>query len=399
MWDPRSFLAFVLATVLVSMTTSAQTYISGETYFGTNRYIEYQAGDSPLIISVPHDGILEPSEIPDRSCQGCSYLRDSYTQQLARDIRESYYRRTGCYPHIIYNLLHRKKLDMNRDVIEATDSNTAAEVYWRDYHSFVAAAKESVSRQFSRGLFIDLHGHGHTKQRIEYGYLLFGSQLRESDSIINTPARRQVSSIQNLATTNLGNRSHADLLRGDSGLGTLFAERGFPGVPSQQDPFPLVDDPYFNGGYNTLQHGSRPGGTIDAIQMELYSAIRFNTTQRRAFADSFVTVTRTYLEAHYFPGYNGQSCRLTSTPRDESDDIAIYPNPVMDELIVRGNEHNIATWRITITDMMGCNHITQTISILPATLSTQSLPSGTYIVTICNTNDLLLRSLPIAVVH
>jgi len=386
------------AAVAVSV-VHAQVYVPGQVYFGANSYIEYLAGDSPLIISVPHGGDLEPTDIPDRDCEGCSYLRDSYTQELAREIRDFMIQRTGCYPHVIINRLHRKKLDMNRELLEATDSAASSEVYWKNYQDFITAAKDSVVKAFGKGLFIDLHGHGHTKQRIEYGYLLYGSQLRESDSVMNTPARVRVSSIRNLAASNLGDRPHADLIRGELALGTLFAERGFPGVPSRQDPFPLADDPYFNGGYNTLQHGSSPGGRIDAIQMELYSAIRFNTNQRRAFADSFVTVTRTYLEAHYFPGYSSQTCQIPNSVRDERDDVSIYPNPVVDELIVRSNEHGNAAWRVTITDIMGYHYIDQTVPFLPATLSTHSLPSGAYIVTICTTNGRLLCSLPIAVVH
>jgi hypothetical protein len=46
----------------------------------------------------------------------------------------------------------------------------------------------------------------------------------------------------------------------------------------------MTGDDCFNGGYNTLEHGSNPGGTIGAIQMELYSAIRFNTAQHKARA-------------------------------------------------------------------------------------------------------------------
>lgn len=395
----RILFAGSICLLIVTGFVCAQTYLPGQVYFGANGYIEYLAGDSPLIISVPHGGDLEPTDIPDRDCEGCSFLRDSYTQELAREIRDFTIQRTGCYPHVIINRLHRKKLDMNRELLEATDSVAASEVYWKNYQDFITAAKDSIVKTFGKGLFIDLHGHGHTKQRIEYGYLLYGSQLRESDSAINTTSRIRSSSIRNLAGGNLGDRQHAELIRGALALGTLFADRGFPGVPSRQDPFPLVDDPYFNGGFNTLQHGSNPGGTIDAIQMELYSAIRFNTVQRRAFADSFVSVTRKYLEAHYFPGYSSQTCQVTSIPRDEHGDVSIYPNPVVDEFIVRGNEHGNAAWRVTITDIIGYHYIDQTVPFLPATLSTHSLPSGAYIVTISNTNGRLLCSLPIAVLH
>lgn len=370
--------SYIIAIVvfLAGAQLPAQFYVPGQTYFGADNYIEYQPGNIPLIISVPHGGRLEPANLPDRDCDGCSYLMDSYTQELAREIRSAFVKQTGCYPHVVYNLLHRKKLDMNRNLVTATDSNSALDTYWTDYHEFIDSAKTSILRQSNKGLFIDLHGHGHTKQRIEYGYLLYESQLRESDSMINTPERVNVSSIRNLVGTNRGLRSHADLLRGDQALGTLFAARGFPGVPSMQDPAPLEEDLYFNGGYNTLEHGSNPGGTIDAIQMELYSAIRFNTAQRASFAENFATVLRSYLQTHYFDGFLAQRCGLTSTDEDHAHRLSVLPNPASEIINLSGQHSQVHT--TTITDMLGAIVHHQSASAQTWTIDVRPIPSGVY---------------------
>ena len=42
-------------------------YYADSMYYGREKYIEYYAGNLPIILSVPHGGREVPSEIPDRS--------------------------------------------------------------------------------------------------------------------------------------------------------------------------------------------------------------------------------------------------------------------------------------------------------------------------------------------
>lgn len=394
----RVYIAYILCLGIAASTLQAQQFVSGSTYYGTDGYIEYQPGNIPLIISVPHGGRLEPDNFPDRDCDGCSYVMDSYTQELAREIRDAFVGQTGCFPHVVYNLLHRKKLDMNRSLALATDSNSILDVYWNDYHGFVNAAKDSILQQHGKGLFIDLHGHGHTKQRIEYGYLLYESQLRETDSMMNTPERIKVSSIRNLVSANRNSYTHAQLVRGDHALGTLFANDGFPGVPSKQDQYPLVDDLYFNGGYNTLVYGSNPGGTIDAVQMELYSAIRFNASQRAAFAKSFANVLRDYLQKHYFEGFAQQTCRPTSVGKSHAEDVDVTPNPAADYLTVQGLDPSANPYKLVLIDMVGRNVHVQIFAETSIQIDVRHLAQGSYSAYLISTDgQLMYRGLVIVV--
>ena len=370
--------ALILILGLGFIPVSAQTYLPGQTYLGKDGFIEYHAGNLPIVISVPHGGRLEPASIPDRDCEGCVYVMDSYTQELARQIKDAFVKQTGCYPHVVYNLLNRKKLDMNRDVTSATDSNNVTASYWNEYHAYIDSAKSSILRGFGKGLFIDLHGHGHTKQRIEYGYLLYESQLRESDSVLNTTKRVNVSSIRNLVGTNISASTHAGLLRGPYALGTLFANQGFPGVPSTQDPFPEEADDYFNGGYNTLVHGSNPGGEIDAIQMELYSAIRFNASKRAAFADAFASVIRSFLQQHYFVGFEEYACNQTSVPPYRTGDFEISPNPAADHIVIDEQGRSSDTYTVRIVDLFGREVFYSGSATLPLVLNINTLQAGSY---------------------
>jgi hypothetical protein len=68
----ESTAGFVVALSMGVTTVSAQSFIPGVSYFGRSNYIQYVAGDLPMIISAPHGGSLTPSEIPDRDCTGIS---------------------------------------------------------------------------------------------------------------------------------------------------------------------------------------------------------------------------------------------------------------------------------------------------------------------------------------
>ena len=43
------------------------TYSPGESYGDALGYVEYLVGNTPIIITVPHDGTLSPSSIADRT--------------------------------------------------------------------------------------------------------------------------------------------------------------------------------------------------------------------------------------------------------------------------------------------------------------------------------------------
>ncbi len=305
-----------------------QPFVPGNTYFSAGNYIEYQAGNLPIVIAVPHGGDLEPASISNRDCSGCTYVKDSYTQEMSREIREAFFAATGCYPHIVINRLHRRKLDANREISEAADGNPAAEKAWSAFHAFIDSSKNQILKQYAKGLFLDLHGHAHDIQRVELGYLLTGEDLKMSDDVLNAPEYIARSSIKNLAVSNPGGSTHAGLLRGEESFGALLESLSFPGVPSDVDPYPLVNQPYFNGGYNVARHGSNKGGAIDGIQVECNWDIRVDGLTRKKFAKSLTETILAYLEAHYFPGFQDLFCRYVSSGQTPGDlDILVYPNP------------------------------------------------------------------------
>ena len=154
----------------------------------------------------------------------------------------------------------------------------------------IRSALDEVTERHKTGLYIDLHGHGHAKQRLELGYLLSASTLSLTDPQLDGLAARQeppalphpVSPIR-----------FSRLLRGPSSLGGLLAPR-FPSVPSPSIPSP-GKDLYFDGGYSTERHTA----TFPGLQIEHnMSGLRASASSRARFAQALVAAIITFLATH-----------------------------------------------------------------------------------------------------
>lgn len=334
-----------------------QSFTPGESYFGTNGYVEYLAGNLPIIVTAPHGGLLSPSSIPDRDCVGCSTVNDFNTQELARAFAEAIHERTGCWPHIVFNKLHRRKLDANREIEEAADGNPNAELAWNEFHAYVETAKNQLLPKFGKGFYIDLHGHAHTIQRLELGYLLSQSELALADADLDGQAYIDQSSIRNLANNNALGLSHSELLRGPLSLGSLLEVRGYPATPSESDPFPDAGEDYFNGGYNTARHSSYPGSKLDGLQIECNrQGVRDSMHNVLRFADSLSLTLLEYLGLHYFGDAAEALCPSdTAAPEPALEDhFEVFPNPYCINFFVKKTDQAPpGNWVCEVYDFYG----------------------------------------------
>jgi hypothetical protein len=253
-------------------TAEAVAAAPGSIFQGRLGYVEYRPGRLPLVLTAPHGGYLEPSEIPNRGWGVTG--RDRNTQELTLAIRDALHSRTGAYPHVIISHLHRIKLDPNREIMEAAQGDPYAERAWWEFQIFADEAGFLVEDDFGEGLHLDIHGHGHAINRLELGYLLSRTDLAQTDA------------------------SLADLVRGPFSLGTLMEQRFVPAVPSTSQPNPGQDD-YFTGGYNTVRHGSRDGGSISGIQIEHhYPGLRDEAQNREQYAEALADALLAFFPAH-----------------------------------------------------------------------------------------------------
>ena len=283
------------ATFEVWVAPTVEAYHAGTSYSGRADYVEYIPGTLPVVVSAPHGGALTPDEIPDRTWG--TLVTDAYTEQTIRAVREAFLERTGEAPHVVISHLKRTKLDPNREIGEAAQESPFAENAWGEFHGFIEIATERVQDDFGAGLYLDLHGHGHEIQRLELGYLLSAGDLNQSDSELNGGSFVLKSSVASLAQASPLTLS--ELVRGETSFGAYLAEESVRSVPSPGEPSP-GSDAYFSGGYNTARHGSRNGGSVDGIQLELHRpGVRDTDENRRLFAARLAWVVERFMLEHY----------------------------------------------------------------------------------------------------
>ena len=286
---------YLVALVVVAACCSAvaaDECMPGQSYYGREQYIEYLAGNLPVILSAPHGGRERPDEIPDRE-EG-TFAFDTNTQELARSVAKELHKRTGGWPHVIICRLHRRKVDCNREIMEAAAGNPFAERAWNEFQTYLETARAAVVKHHGRGLYIDLHGHGHAAERLELGYLHSADQLALDDAALNAAPYPQESSLR--AIVALGRVPYAELVRGPQSFGALMEQQGFLCSPSPTNPHPMP--PFFRGGYNTARHG-RDAAPLAGLQIETHArGVRDTAESRAKFAAALSSVLETYLSMH-----------------------------------------------------------------------------------------------------
>lgn len=261
----------------------------GQTTYGTDAYIKSIRGDLPIIMGSPHGGALRPDELADRT-EGV-LGGDTNSRHLTYEVAQHIMRLTGHYPFVVINRLHRRKLDANREIVEAAQGDASAELAWSEFHEFIDGAKSDVTGACGRGLYLDMHTNAHAGQWTEIGALVRGSELAASDVELQTHA--ETSSVKNLSQS----YALAEILRGRNAIGSRLQALGYRAVPSEALPDPMGQD-FFSGGYNTGRHGSRAQGTVDALQIENYLDF-LEPGVRIAYAEALARAIVDFYEAHY----------------------------------------------------------------------------------------------------
>ena len=272
------------------------SYEPGRSYLGRREYVEYIPGRLPVVLSSAHGGGLAPGEIPDRRFG--TLRNDLNTLELTLEMRQALIDLTGHAPHVVLSHLQRRKLDPNREIVEAAQGNPFAELAWEEFQGWIEVARAAVAGEFGAGLYLDIHGHSHSIDRVELGYLLSADELNRPDAALNSLEVVARTSIRNLGRTWPG--PFSQLLRGPESFGGLLEAEGVAVVPAPAAPGP-GDAAYWIGGYNTRRHGSvEDAEVVDGIQLEHHwPGLRDSPYARRDYAEKAARVIRAYLLAHY----------------------------------------------------------------------------------------------------
>ena len=262
-------------------------YTPGDIITDSQGYISYRVGNTPIIITVPHDGSLTPSTFPNRTG---SSARAENTRKVAEQFAYFFNANSnGLYPHIIYNNISRSKLDPDLNQMDGAQGNSYANLSYGTYHSFLQTAIDSVEAYFDAGILLNLVEHNHSNQKVELGYLLSASDLDLTNLQLNSySAQSSVSQIADISTS-----SFAEVIRGYNSLGTLIVGRSYTSndVTYSFEAVPTLDNPtigstdYSSGGYTIAQYGSSNGGKINGIDVATpFAGFRDNANAYRALA-------------------------------------------------------------------------------------------------------------------
>lgn len=256
-------------------------------------FVEIWPGTLPVVLSAPHGGTEKPTDIPDRT-YGKTNL-DGFTRPLAYAVRAAFIKRYGQAPPLVVCLISRKKVDCNRELLEAAQGNPAAEKIWHEFQDAIKAAEAAVLRKNEHGLYFDIHAQGNPGSRVELGYGVTAEELGWPDAKLNAPevARRSTVRLMDEASPT----TFAELMRGPLSFGALLEQRSIAATPSPQRPL-KEGILYFNGGYNVRTHGSSDGKGLDAIQLETPMTVRRTAEDRERFARAVVDASGEYLLKH-----------------------------------------------------------------------------------------------------
>ena len=250
-------------------------------------------GNMPLVISAPHGGTIKPDSIKDRECG--TGVKDDNTAELSLEIEKAF-AQYDKKPYLVVAKIARTKIDLNRDLAQASCGNEEVAYTWGKYHKAIEAAIDEAIETFGYALYIDLHGQSHPVRRLELGYLLKAPALEayynDADVGLNSEPK---TSVQNLIN-NGENLTVKALLTGEHAFGTLMEKSGFPAVPSLNDPFPKDGEAYFTGGYNTRRYTSPDYPNVFGMQIEAnFHGVRNSSENRTKFAKAFAQSISEYL--------------------------------------------------------------------------------------------------------
>lgn len=220
------------------------------------KYIEKQKGNFPVIISVPHGGSLLPKNFKDRE-RGC-FLKDDNLIPLLMAIKKELLT-LGLTPYSIYSNIDRRKVDLNRSLVEAQESKKG-KITWRLYHKTIDQYFDEILEKYKKGLYIDLHGQS-TNDFIEIGY---------------------------------GQKDYSNFISRKF-FGFWLEREGLSSFPSPS--ITQIKGRYRSGGYSLLSHRRRG---IFSMQIEVNILARKSSKSIASFSEKFSKALISYMKDRGF---------------------------------------------------------------------------------------------------
>src|SRR5699024_5520877 len=199
-------------------------------------------------------------------------------------------------PFIVASNIARTKVDQNRGINRGACGNKLAKRAWQAFHEGISKALNIAVKKYGYVLYIDLHGHGGSTQKLYLGYAITDVQLKKVYNNIDVSAIAGISSIANMLDLD-PKLKFRNLIMGDHSFGTLMGSAGYPSIPSVKSPYPLPDEGYFSGGYNTRRYTSDKHSKVYGWQVECYyNGVRDTPQDRKKFGEAFTKVYKKFIK-------------------------------------------------------------------------------------------------------
>ncbi|KAL7526626.1 hypothetical protein ACHAXR_001570 [Thalassiosira sp. AJA248-18] len=320
------------------------------------------ADAADLVITAPHGGAFEPAYIPTRSTDnptycpssGCKTSKDTNTLEISELLQSKFISNYCKVPLVVINHLHRKKLDANRELVEAAHGNSIAGDAWLQFHNLTNHAQSLLEAKFGsvdvttatgstvtgiKALLFDMHGYAGMdwvpvdgSPFIQWGYRLSDDPSLNPDQYCPLDTRSNYTIGTMTHARWMPGQSYECLVRGPASLGSRVAgivdARGGlgtsinnlmcgQGTPSYEyeSPWHLANDAahcdrvanggsechYYSGGFDVEVHERMDWVNVDgdhfnAVQAELPRCIRFGgSAVREEFADVLSIAVMSFL--------------------------------------------------------------------------------------------------------
>lgn len=224
-----------------------------------DKYVSYNKGNMPIIISVPHGGTLEVNEIPKRS-RGILGI-DAGTIELARELVNIIRKKNNQNqplkkePSHVISRVRRSNIDLNREESRAyVNDSILAKAIYNFYHGKI---KELISfniNTFDRSLLIDVHGFEKHKRP---------SGFRDVEIVLGT------NNLNSLFSSKVSKKEMGNNIRGK--IIKKITKLGIPIAPGHSRRREYV----LKGGYITHSYGASQIPKSQSIQIEFSDTVRY----------------------------------------------------------------------------------------------------------------------------
>ncbi|MFX1314735.1 MAG: hypothetical protein ACFE9T_02655 [Promethearchaeota archaeon] len=222
------------------------------------KFIKFEKGTIPLILSVPHGGKLKCDEIPTRKngILGIDKGTIRLTQKLMHYMKKySKQKKLKSFkPSYIFSYIPRSKIDLNREKSQAYIQNSVvAEKIYHLYHNKIEQYILENLETFNTSLLIDIHGFEKSKRP---------SGFRDVELILGT------NNLESFFSKPVSKRYWKNTIRGK--IIKRFLKLNIPIAPGH----PRRREYVLTGGYTTQKYGSLKISKSKTMQIEFSDRLR-----------------------------------------------------------------------------------------------------------------------------